>query len=547
MKGPSLCHDGEDGEDGEYLIPSLTDLRDSVSVVFVMLQNGGQVGGFHPPPSNLHVIQQLTMIKQSVLLRLSLLTASIVLISWHNAAAQTTFADLDRDGIPNISDPDVDNDGIRNGADRNIDGGIAQSGPLRGRYIGDNLPNNSPQELDMDADGLADNALNETDIDGDGLADNALNETDIDGDGLADNAPNETDIDGDGLADNALNETDIDGDGLADNALNETDIDGDGLAENALNETDIDGDGLADGAVQETDIDGDGLADNAPNETDIDGDGLPDNAAGEGDIDGDGLIDDEIGEVDTDGDGIANGLDGDLDGDELANGSDADMYGTGLINDLFAGAGADAAYAPDATVIATITYVSGEIRRILQIPSTDTGLRVRVNAIQTSDRVSGMWRYLSSDNMQVYAAWCYPANNPSDLKIFVQYQYIGPFPGSPADRIAANYGVSSESRAYALYPGGGLTFVSWVAPRPAGFYYTAYNQQATGFAPPFQPLVTALSTLPNFTSNQQTLTFTGNFSSSPGLPSLQPVINLQRTLMNVSRAWYGQLEAQQLR
>ena len=472
------------------------------------------------------------MKKQSALRHFLLLTASIVLISWHNAAAQTTVAELDRDGIPNIYDPDVDNDGILNGADRNIDGGTAKSSPLSGQYIGDTLPNNSAQELDMDADGLADNALSETDIDGDGLADNALNETDIDGDGLADNA---------------LNETDMDGDGLAENALNETDMDGDGLADNALNETDIDGDGLADGALQETDIDGDGLADNAPNEADIDGDGLADNAAGEGDIDGDGLVDGDVGEVDTDGDGSANGLDGDLDGDGLANGSDADMYGSGLINDLFAGAGADAAYAPDATVIATITYVSGEIRRILQIPSTDTGLRVRVNAIQTGDRVSGMWRYLSSDNMQVYAAWCYPANNPSDLKIFVQYQYIGPFPGSPADRIAANYGVSSESRAYALFPGGGLTFVSWVAPRPAGFYYTASNQQATGFAPPFQPLVTALSTLPNFTSNQQTLTFTGNFSSSPGLPSLQPVIDLQRTLMNVSRAWYGQLEAQQLR
>ncbi|MFM7181542.1 MAG: hypothetical protein ACKO2G_08775 [Verrucomicrobiales bacterium] len=404
-----------------------------------------------------------------------LLIASIALsfVGAETSRAQTSTADLDRDGIPNIIDRDVDNDGILNGADRNIDGGIAQSGPLRGKYIGDNLPNNSPQELDMDADGLADNALNETDIDGDGLADNALNETDIDGDGLADNA------------------------------ANETDIDGDGLAENATDETDIDGDGLADG---------------------------------------------EVGEVDTDGDGTANGLDGDLDGDGLANSSDADMFGTGLINDLFAGAGADAAYAPDVTVIDTITYVSGEIRRILQIPSTDTGLRVRVNAIQTGNRVSGMWRYLSSDNMQVYAAWCYPANNPSDLKIFVQYQYIGPFPGTSADYgNSANYGVSNESRAYALFPGGGLTFISWVLPRPAGFYYTAPNQQATGFAPPFQPLVTALSTLPNFTSNQQYLTLTGNFNSSPGLPSLQPAIDLQRTLMNVSRAWYGQIEARQLR
>jgi hypothetical protein len=35
---------------------------------------------------------------------------------------------LDRDGIPNITDPDIDNDGIPNGKDRNIDGGTARSG-----------------------------------------------------------------------------------------------------------------------------------------------------------------------------------------------------------------------------------------------------------------------------------------------------------------------------------------------------------------------------------------------------------------------------------
>jgi hypothetical protein len=45
------------------------------------------------------------------------------------AYSQTAPADLDRDGIPNISDPDVDNDGLLNGADRNIDGGTARSGP----------------------------------------------------------------------------------------------------------------------------------------------------------------------------------------------------------------------------------------------------------------------------------------------------------------------------------------------------------------------------------------------------------------------------------
>ena len=406
--------------------------------------------------------------------------------------AQAAAADLDRDGTPNISDLDVDNDRILNRADRNIDGGTARSGPLRGRYIGDNLANDSSQELDMDADGLADDAVLETDIDGDGLPDGERRETDIDGDGLLDNSPTETDIDGDGLSDTAASETDIDGDGLAD-----------------------------------------GLS----------------------------------GEVDIDGDASANGLDVDVDGDGMVNNADPDMYGTGVLNDIFAGA--DEAYASDASAASTIAYVSGEVRRILQIAATDPGLRVRVSADQFGSLITGVWRYLSPDNIQVYAKWCYPANNPSDLQIAVIYRYGGPYSGNPVDYAnPAYYSISEESRVYSQYPGGGMTFVSWVPQQPAGFYFGAIFQTytsipsslATGgfyygtasgepsdFTPPYQTLVNALSSYPNLTSDPQYLTFSGNFGSTPGLPSLQPLINLQRTVMQVSRAWYGQQEARQLR
>ena len=406
--------------------------------------------------------------------------------------AQAAAADLDRDGTPNISDLDVDNDRILNRADRNIDGGTARSGPLRGRYIGDNLANDSSQELDMDADGLADDAVLETDIDGDGLPDGERRETDIDGDGLLDNSPTETDIDGDGLSDTAASETDIDGDGLAD-----------------------------------------GLS----------------------------------GEVDIDGDASANGLDVDVDGDGMVNNADPDMYGTGVLNDIFAGA--DEAYASDASAASTIAYVSGEVRRILQIAATDPGLRVRVSADQFGSLITGVWRYLSPDNIQVYAKWCYPANNPSDLQIAVIYRYGGPYSGNPVDYAnPAYYSISEESRVYSQYPGGGMTFVSWVPQQPAGFYFGAIFQTytsipsslATGgfyygtasgepsdFTPPYQTLVNALSAYPNLTSDPQYLTFSGNFGSTPGLPSLQPLINLQRTVMQVSRAWYGQQEARQLR
>ena len=433
----------------------------------------------------------------------SLILALGLLVSTTSSLkAQTAVNDLDRDGIPNISDTDVDNDGILNGSDSNIDGGVAKSGPLKGQYIGDRIANDNAAELDMDADGLLDNAANERDIDGDGLADNAALELDIDADGRADTAATETDIDGDSVLDNAVAEQDIDGDGLLDNAAAETDIDGDALADSASNETDIDGDGLADGVA---------------------------------------------GEVDTDGDASANGLDGDVDGDGLANNSDTDMNGTGVINDYFQTVG-DAAYAPDASVTSTIAFVSGEVRRILQIPTTDNGLRVRVSAYQFGTWVYGDWRYLSADNIQVYASWAYPSSDPSQLKVFIKWQYTGPHPGIFENYTnPANYVISEENRLSAQYPGGGFTFIGWVPPEPTGFYFSAPNEQATGFAPPYEKLRAALRSYPNFSSSPQYLDFSGSLVSTPGFPGVQPIINLQRTIMQVSRAWYGQHEARQLR
>lgn len=278
--------------------------------------------------------------------------------------------DLDRDGIPNITDRDVDNDGIPNGNDRNVDGGTAISGPLKGRYIGDRLNNGAKAETDIDDDGLADNSIKEFDIDGDGLADNSPLEEDIDGDGLDDDSDAETDIDGDGLLDDAKAETDIDGDGLGDNAVTETDIDGDGDQDNSTLEEDIDGDGRDDDSIAETDIDGDGLLDDAKGEGDIDGDGLGDNdedeadidgdgeldvTLGEEDIDGDGRDDDSIKENDSDGDGELNVNDNDVDGDGIPNENDTDTNGDGILDEYEVGFGA--------TAVAGTGEAEGEYRR----------------------------------------------------------------------------------------------------------------------------------------------------------------------------------------
>ncbi len=281
----------------------------------------------------------------------------------------------------------------------------------------------------------------------------------------------------------------------------------------------------------------------------MDADGLADNAANENDIDGDGLIDsDRKRELDIDGDGVANGLDGDVDGDSLINDMDPDMYGDGAINDIFIGGGAEGTYAPDDTVAASIAFVSGELRRIFQIPASDNGIRVRVNPNQFGNLVTGVWRYLSADNIQVYANWSYPAESPKDLKVAVIYQYNGPYSNNPEDYSnPLFYSVSEESRMYAQYPRGPFTFVSWLPTESASFFYTEPNEQATGFAPPYEALRTALSSLPNFTSDQQYLSFSGDLTSTPGLTTLQPVINLQRTIMQVNRTGYGRLEARVVR
>ena len=278
--------------------------------------------------------------------------------------------DLDRDGIPNITDRDTDNDGIPNSNDLNVDGGIAISGPLKGRYIGDRLLNSAKAETDIDGDGLADNSVKEFDMDGDGLADNSALEDDIDGDGLDDDSNAETDIDGDSLLDDARAETDMDGDGLGDNALTETDIDGDGDQDNSTEEEDIDGDGRDDDSDAETDIDGDGREDDARGETDIDGDGLSDNdedeadidgdgeldvTLGEEDIDGDGRDDDSTEENDSDGDGVVNENDNDVDGDGISNEDDTDTNGDGIADEFEVEFGA--------TAVAGTGEAGGEFRR----------------------------------------------------------------------------------------------------------------------------------------------------------------------------------------
>ncbi len=198
--------------------------------------------------------------------------------------------DLDGDGIPNIVDTDIDNDGLPNAVDPNVDGGIALTGPYKGKYIGDHLNNDNPAEDDIDGDDQRDDSLGEIDIDGDGLEDDDDFEKDIDGDGRDDDLPTELDIDGDGRNDDDDKEDDIDGDGFDDDDdENEHDIDGDGLSDDI--DEDIDGDDRLNSGDLDDDTDGDGLSNDDPNEDNSDGDSLNDSE--DSDDDNDGEYDDD--------------------------------------------------------------------------------------------------------------------------------------------------------------------------------------------------------------------------------------------------------------
>lgn len=249
--------------------------------------------------------------------------------------------------------------------------------------------------------------------------------------------------------------------------------------------------------------------------------------------------------------------------------ADGDDDGDGYDNDydradiLFDSPGNHPAYAVDTAVAGVIAAVSARLREALGIPDSDRGLRVRVQINggtpaepgRFGDLVTGVWRYLTPDKIQVWARWCYPAGDPSRLVPFAQYEYRGPYSGVMADYTdPANYVVSAESRLYAGYlmvPGResparlatfpGNVFVSWSGADPAGFFYSAPNAAATGFAPPLDELRAALGSLPNLTTAGDS--FSGNLATTPGLPGIEPVVGLLRTIGRTNAAWYGALRA----
>jgi len=238
-----------------------------------------------------------------------------------------------------------------------------------------------------------------------------------------------------------------------------------------------------------------------------------------------------------------NGLD--WESDPGQNLTDGDTDGDGYDNDfdmmdiLHESPGNPPSYADDAAFTATIESVSAKVRQTLGISTEDSGLRVRVQANQFGADISGVWRYLTTDKIQVWGRWSMPEGDPSGLRVFVQHRYIGPWSGIAADYgNPANYEITDENRMFAGYLNGPVSFISWLPDNPAGFSYMVPNEQATGFPSPTDRLETALETLPNFSRTGDSLS--GNFSTMPGIPGVQPVLRLLRTIHEISKAWYSE-------
>jgi hypothetical protein len=255
--------------------------------------------------------------------------------------------------------------------------------------------------------------------------------------------------------------------------------------------------------------------------------------------------------------------DGFVDGDDDGDGYDNDYDHADILFDI---PGNPPAYADDDAAAAIIAAVDAELRGVLRIPATDAGLRTRVQINDGTpsepgrfgDLVTGVWRYLTPDKIQVWGRWCYPASDPTQLRTFAQYDYRGPFSGDLADYTnPANYSVSDESRLYAGYLmriGGesptrqaafpASVFVGWIPGEAAGFTYTVPGEEATGLPPPTTALETALAGLPNLTIIGDSIS--GNLSTTAGLPGVQPVVDVLRTIGQTTANWYARVRPRSL-
>jgi len=219
----------------------------------------------------------------------------------------------------------------------------------------------------------------------------------------------------------------------------------------------------------------------------------------------------------------------------------SDPVGTGSTSparvfDILDMTGGDDVFLADAPVADTLSRVEGELRTLLKISATEPGLRLRLRKPSIPGWVTGLWRYLSADNLQVWAQWAYPSNDPSALNLLATDRFI---PGEVTDDAQlldpANLTIGEERQVYVWDTTLQGLAATWKPGRPLNFSATVTRDATAGSGLSVEAIQAALGRYPNLEVSASEglpsyFAFTADFQASLEFPGLQPILDVQRAL-----------------
>ena len=201
----------------------------------------------------------------------------------------------------------------------------------------------------------------------------------------------------------------------------------------------------------------------------------------------------------------------------------------------------DEVYVPDASVADTLSRVEGELRTFLKISATEPGLRLRLRKPFAAGWVSGTWRYLSADNLQVWAMWAYPSNNPSALNFLATDRFIPTELTDEAQlRDPANFTIGEDRQLSVWDADFNISAASWNPGRPLSFSATLAHDGTAGSSLSVEKIKAALGSYPNLEivsseANPSYFGISGDYQTSSEFPGLQLILDLKRTLQALAK------------
>jgi hypothetical protein len=205
----------------------------------------------------------------------------------------------------------------------------------------------------------------------------------------------------------------------------------------------------------------------------------------------------------------------------------------------------DEVYVPDASVTDTLSRVEGELRKFLKISTTEPGLRLRLQKPFAAGWVSGIWRYLSADNLQVWAMWAYPSNNPSALNFLATFRFIPTDLTDEAQaRDPANFTIGEDRQMYVWNADLNISGASWNPGRPLSFSATLVRDGTAGSGLSVGTIRDALAAYPNLEivapeGSPAYFGISADFQASTEFPGLQPILDVHRTLQKLAKLGTG--------